>query len=269
MKNTVKNTLGKVRNLSRLAMVALLPIGISMAALANEKNTLAQPVEIIAVDDFKLAGQLIKGNELASGVLLLPDCQHSKTKFNALAMSLAKQGLFVLSMDLRGFGASENEQYSQAKILQNADGIVSYQGQVAALMLHWQRDVYHAFQYLQKAMNNNQTISIITSGCSSSQAIYLAEKVKISSFVMIAPELSYDEKEQFKHLADLPVYFLSAKHQTDAMLNAQELFEWSGDNHSVLQVFKGNASSYFLLKQQPYLIEHIAMWLKTTLSDTD
>ena len=84
---------------------------------------------------------------------------------------------------------------------------------------------------------------------------------------MLSPELSIDDKEQFKHLIDMPIYFLSAKYLTEAMLNAQELFEWSGDSHSVLQTFKGNGSSFYLLRKQTYLNESIAIWLNSTLRE--
>jgi hypothetical protein len=109
----------------------------------------------------------------------------------------------------------------------------------------------------------------VTSGCSSNQAIYLAEKTAIKSIVMLSPELSYGDKEQFKTLADMPIYLISAKHQTEAMLNALELFDWNGDGHSILQVLKGDASSYYLLKHQPYLNEHIATWLHRTLINNE
>jgi hypothetical protein len=74
-------------------------------------------------------------------------------------------------------------------------------------MLHWQKDVYKAYQYLQRAMKNNHAISIVTSGCSSNQAIYSAEKVPVKSLVMLTPELSYGDKAQFKHLADTPITY--------------------------------------------------------------
>ena len=63
----------------------------------------------------------------------------------------------------------------------------------------------------------------------------------------------------------MPIYLLSAKYLTEAMLNAQELFEWSGDSHSVLQTFKGNDSSVQLLKKQTYLNNNLSIWLKSTL----
>lgn len=238
---------------------------VAQSLLVKAEDNLAQTVELIAPDKFKLSAQLIPGSAMAGGVLVLHDCQNSVKDFQSLYSAIAQQGFFVLALDLRGFGASESEVYSHKHIRQQADDIVSYQGQLAALMLHWQKDVYKAYQYLQTAMNNNQPISMVTSGCSSNQAIYLAEKTAVKSLVMLAPELSYDEKEQFKHLADMPIYLLSAKHLTEAMLNAQELFEWSGDSHSVLQVFKGNGSSYNLLKHQSYLNENIATWLQSTL----
>ena len=222
-------------------------------------------VELTAVDQFKLSAKLHLGSATAGGVLLLHDCKNTSKDFQGLYSALVKQDLFVLALDLRGFGASQNQDYSDKSLRIKADNIVSYQGQLAALMLHWQSDVYLAYQHLQSAMKNKQGISVVTSGCSSNQAIYLAQKTALKSVVMLSPELSVDDKEQFKHLADMPIYLLSAKYLTEAMLNAQELFEWSGDSHSVLQTFKGNDSSVHLLKKQTYLNDSVAIWLKSTL----
>jgi esterase/lipase len=250
-----------------LISLSLVQLVSAQSALAQDKDVLGQTVEIFAADDFKLSAQFISGSAMVGGVLLLHDCHHSVKDFQSLYSGLSQQGFFVLALDLRGFGASQSELYSHKNIRQQAGDIVSYQGQLAALMLHWKKDIYKAYQYLQSAMKNNQAISIVTNGCSSNQAIYLAQKAPVKSLVMLAPELSYGDKEQFKHLADMPIYLLSSKHQTQAMLNAQELFDWSGDKHSVLQIFKGNASSYYLLKNQPYLNENIATWLKSTIKN--
>lgn len=51
------------------------------------------------------------------------------------------------------------------------------------------------------------------------------------------------------------------------MSNAQELFDWNGNIHSILQIFKGNTSSYHLLKHQSYLNENIATCLHRTLKN--
>mgnify|MGYP003674278542 FL=1 len=238
----------------------------AQSLVVNHEAKLSKTVTLTAIDNFTLSGQLNVGLATSGGVLLLHDCQHIAKDFQPLHSALVKQGLFVLSLDLRGFGASQNEDYSHKSIRLKAGDIVSYQGKLAALMLHWESDVLSAYQYLQRTMNNNQSISIVTSGCSSNQAIYLAQKTALKSVVMLSPELSVDDKEQFKHLPDMPIYLLSAKYLTEAMLNAQELFDWSGDRHSVLQTFKGNGSSYYLLKQQTYLNENIAIWLNSTLS---
>jgi len=239
----------------------------AQSLLIKAEDNLTQTVALIAADKFKLSAQFNSGSAMAGGVLLLHDCQHLAKDFQPLHSALVKQGLFVLALDLRGFGDSQSDIYSHQSIRLQSDDIVSYQGQLAALMLHWEKDVYLAYQYLQHAMNNSQSISIVTSGCSSNQAIYLAQKTALKSIVMLAPELSFNDKEQFKHLADMPIYLLSAKYLTEAMLNAQELFEWSGDKHSVLQIFKGNGSSYYLLKKQAYLNENIAIWLQSTLAE--
>ncbi len=238
---------------------------LAQPVLAQAQKFTEQRVEIVATDNFKLSAQFFPGLTTAAGVLFLHDCQHSVIDFQPLYSALIQRGLFVLALDLRGYGNSQSTLYSAQKIRLQTSDIVSYQGQLAALMINWQKDVFQAYQYLQRAMKNNQAISIVTSGCSSNQAIYLAEKAALKSLVMLDPELSYGDKEQFKRLTDMPIYLISTKHQTGAMLNAQELFEWSGDKHSVLQTFKGNGSGYDLLKHQAYLNEHIATWLQSSL----
>ena len=239
---------------------------LAQPVLAMPQDFSGQRVEIVATDKFKLSAQLFSGQASAAGVLFLHDCQHLAKDFQPLYSALLQQGLFVLALDLRGYGASQNALYSAEKIRQQTNDIVSYQGQLAALMLHWQPDVFTAYQYLKSRMNNNQAISIVTSGCSSNQAIYLAEQADLKSLVMLDPELSFADKEQFKRLADMAIYLISSKYQTGAMLNSQELFDWNGDKHSVLQTFKGNGSSYDLLKHQAYLNQHIATWLHSSLA---
>ena len=265
MKVLRKTRLNNLSHLMRRLFVASAVFSVTPFLLAQE--LVQQTVEITTADQFKLSAQFSAGSPTAGGVLLLHDCQHSVTGYQSLYAALVEQGVFVLALDLRGYGGSQNDIFSEQKIRQQSDDIVSYQGQLAGLMLHWQKDVFTAFKFLQRAMANNQAISIVTNGCSSNQAIYLAEKISLKSVVMLAPELSYGDKEQFKHLSDMQIYLISTKHQTEDMLNARELFDWSGDSQSVLQIFKGNASSYQLLKQQPYLHEHIAIWLKDTLNE--
>ncbi len=265
MKVLRKPTLKKFSYLMRRLLVAAMLFSVTPYVFAQELAP--QTLAITTADQFKLSAQFFPASATAGGVLVLHDCQHSTADYPSLYAALVEQDVFVLALDLRGYGGSQSEQFSEEKIRQQNNDIVSYQGQLAGLMLHWQKDVFTAFQYLQQAMGNNQAISIVANGCSSNQAIYLAEKMALKSVVMLAPELSYGDKEQFKHLSDMPIYLISTKHQTEAMLNAKELFDWSGDRQSVLQIFKGNASSYQLLKQQPYLYEHIAIWLKNTLNE--
>jgi esterase/lipase len=237
------------------------------ANLPAENSQVSGTAVKIAIDEqLSLAGQYFSGDVDGAGVLLLHDCQHSATSYQALAQALSAQGIHALALDMRGYGASVSDKFSHQTIQQNTQDLISYQGQVAWLMSFWQKDVLLSYQYLQSKLQVSQQISIVTSGCSANQAVYLADNVRINSMVMLTPEMSYADKERYKNLMDLPVFFASSVHQTDSMNNAKELFLWNGDKRSVMKVYKGDRTGHRLLSGKSSLYHDIALWLASNLN---
>ena len=107
---------------------------------------------------------------------------------------------------------------------------------------------------------------MVSAGCSAAQAIFLAEKIRINSFVMLTPLLNYMEKEHFKNLIDIPIYFISSIHHTDTFQTTKELFEWNGESRSVTKLFKGIRQGQSLLRAKRFLAEDIALWLSDILT---
>jgi hypothetical protein len=229
------------------------------------KETAAQQIKFTADDDFLLSGDYYLGDMLGPGVLLLHDCSHSSKSYVTLGELLAKQGVNALAIDFRGYGDSESTAFSHQTIKHQVKNIVSYQAEVAMLTSYWENDVLFAYNYLRSKIGNEQPISIVASGCSVREAVRLAEKMRIHSFVILSPIMSHMEKEHYKNLIDIPAYFVSSAHHADSFLTAQELFSWNGDSSSTTQVFKGVNQGHDLLRRNKFLPQNLAAWLNETM----
>ena len=199
------------------------------------------------------------------GVIVLHDCHSERTKYKTLSTSIAQQGLHTLSLDFRGYGNSVGQGYSELTVKKNASDMMSYQTEVAVLMSYWSADLLAAYHFLRNKVDNSQGISIVASGCAGAYAVALAEEIHINSMVLLTPDMSYADKERYKNLVDIPSYFISSAQHAISYSTAQELFTWSGDKNSKLQVYKSDKLNYQILKANKYLVNDIALWLKFTL----
>lgn len=199
------------------------------------------------------------------GVIVLHDCSSNRSHYQSLSSAIAKLGIHTLSLDLRGYGNSVNEAYSYQKMKKKVHSIVDFQSEKAALMSYWSSDLLSAYNFLRSKVDNSQSISIVSSGCSSSFAVDLAEKVYVKSMVLLTPDMNYGDKERYKNLVDMPSYFISSAQHATSYATAQELFTWNGDKHSKMQIYKGDRVNQSVIKANAELVNDIALWLKFTL----
>lgn len=231
----------------------------------DKNNDSLNQVKFVAGDGFSLSGQYFQGKTDAAAVLLLHDCSHDSSTYDELSLLLAGFGLHVLSLDLRGFGSSTSEAYSHTAIKRNAKDIVNYQSEVVRITSFWESDILASYQYLRAKIKKTSDIAVVSAGCSTAQAVNLAAKMRVNSFVMLTPMMSYMEKEQYKNLIDIPVYFIGSIHHAETYHTTKELFEWNGDKRSTFQTFKGNSYGNYLLRGKRYLANDIAFWLNDLL----
>ena len=219
---------------------------------------------------FKLMADYYQGkkvnNHAMGGVMLLHGCNGSRKNNSQLATLLNKSGLFVLNVDLRGYGASQGGGFSLSKIRRNAKNIKSYKNAFAALNSYWAKDSLKAFEWLRKKVDRSKQIAIVSFGCSATQAVAVAEKMRVNSLVIVTPKMDYSAKERYKNLIDTPTYFISALQDVDSYNSAHELFEWSGSRFTKMQIFKGNIVSHSLLRHHRGLTEDISNWLQQNLN---
>jgi esterase/lipase len=182
-----------------------------------------------------------------------------------LANSLAKQGLHTLSVDLRGYGESVSQAYSQEDIKEKAKDIVSYQSEMALVTASWPDDLLAMYQYLIKKVDKSKGIAVVASGCSGSYAVNLAEQIQLSALVLITPTMTYADKDRYKNLVDIPSYFITSETHQASYETTQELFTWNGSSRSKLQIFKGMNFDYQLISRKKHLVNDISLWIKSNL----
>jgi hypothetical protein len=223
-------------------------------------------VKFMAKDKFMLSGKYYAGKKDHSAVLLLHDCKYGSQSYYRLIQVLTSHGIHALTLDLRGFGESISAEFSHKYIKSISKDIATYQSELFKLKSFWQGDVLEAYNYLRSMIDKKRDVAVVSSGCSASQSVFLAEKMRIHSFVLFTPILDYMEKESFKNLIDIPVYFVNTVHEKETYQTGKELFDWNGDNRSIFQLFKGSGQGLSLLKRKRYLSHDIALWLDDTLS---
>ena len=231
----------------------------------NSKFLLGMKVKIQTPDDYLLSADYYAGLTRGGGVLVLHDCSHDSKNYINLGEKLSENGLHTLVLDFRGYGGSASDLYSQAKIKAEAKNIVAYQDAFAALTSYWESDVIIAYNFLLGKINKKSGIAVISVGCSSLYAVELAEKMHVNSFVMVTPQMNYNDKERYKNLFDIPSYFISSSHHTQTLHTAEELFAWNGAKRSKIQIFKGDSQGFGLLRKNQYLLTDMTLWLKKNL----
>lgn len=264
-------------SLSLFANSQEIPHPDSAQILANEVRTEKENASQYQVQfkarknyDFMLSADYLFYPNKASakhmpGVVILHDCKSNRDSYKTLSDSVAKLGIHTLSLDLRGYGKSINEVYSQEKSKKMAKNIVDFHSEVASLMSYWPEDILAAYKFLRTKVDKSQGVSIVASGCTTAFAVGLAEKVHIKSLVLLTPVMSYGDKERYKNLVDIPNYFINSAQHATSYATTQELFAWNGDKHSKLQVYKGDKVGHNIIKANVNLVNDIALWLKSTL----
>lgn len=248
------------------AKIEKLPYSSTARIQANKDH------DFLLVGDYLTTKKVVKEQTKAQakinstgGVIVLHDCHSNRSRYQTLSETIALQNLHTLSMDLRGYGESVAQGYSELEIKKNAKDIVSYQNDVALLTTYWADDLVASYDYLRTKMDKDKGIAVVASGCASAYAVSLAEKIHISALVLITPEMGYSDKERYKNLIDIPTYFIGSTHHQASYSTAKELFDWNGAKYTKMQTFKGDKTNRHLINANDSLVSDIALWLKSIL----
>ena len=238
---------------------------IVLASLLIGFSIHAQTIQMDGKDGFKLYGDYTAANVNSSkGVLMLHQCNADRSMYQGLAKSLAAKGISSMSLDFRGYGDSVVDGNSIASMRKKASSRQEYSEMMkkAGIGMHRVDDVEIAYQYLVAKLGDNAKVSLIGASCGGGQAILLAEKHQVSSFVFFSSGMNEDYIEKFNKLSDVPTLIIAAQEDEYTYKSSKQIFEAAKSDKTRLLSYKGSGHGHPLFKQDPHLENTMVNWFE-------
>jgi alpha-beta hydrolase superfamily lysophospholipase len=192
-----------------LAATLAAPILLAPAAAASNSKGAPPPenVEIKTSDGVKLAASFYKPKERAPAVLLVHDAGGSRTTLEPMAEQLQKRGFGVVTVDLRGHGASKTDKLDWEK-LPEADKKSTWSFAT--------RDLDAAAAWVLGQENiHSSSLSIVGVGSGCALAVRHAKSDEnVVCLALLSPltqSYGFDVKADITALAGLPTFVLASK----------------------------------------------------------
>jgi len=232
-------------------------LGLLMAAgaAAAEKRD----VTIVANDGVQLKATYYSPGRPGPGVLLFHQCNMDRKSWDSTANTLAARGIHVLTLDLRGFGESQGEQWK-------------WDGSLDHALDFWRKnmsaDAEKAYEWLSvQAGVDKSRMAAGGASCGVTIALLMAEKhpQTVKTLVLLSGFADARSKEFLESKRDLPVLAAASAEDGDAYKAIQEIAAASGSPNSKLLSFKGAGHGVKMFGPEPKLEETVVSWFQSRL----
>jgi dienelactone hydrolase len=221
--------------------------------------TTEHPVDLTASDGTRLKATFFAAAKPGPGVLLLHQCNRQRKVWDGLAQQLSAAGIYVLTLDYRGYGESGGDRFDRLPPQQAA--------QVQAEK--WPGDIDTAFHYLQsQAGVQRDTIGVGGASCGVQNSVQTARRhPEVKSLVLLSGNTNLDGRQFLRNSPNLPVFFAVA--DDDEFPPTVLAIEWlysltsSPGKRLVHNATGGHGADMF--PKHPELITAIVEWYVTTL----
>lgn len=217
----------------------------------------AERAEVIASENFKLVGSFYPVKEQNPPVvLLLHMLGRNRGDWNVFARHLQKEGIAVLSLDLRGHGESTN----YLKSYWRSFDLQEYQKYVP--------DLNSVFAYLDSKGINNKQIGILGVGIGSNVAMnYAAMHKNIKTLVLVDPGFEYQGikiEQAIRNYGERPIFVIcnaQNKYALSTVKSIQQLIK----GKIKVDIYNFNSNWPYLFNNQLELQNAVTVWFKETL----
>lgn len=203
-----------------------------------------------------LSGSYLPGAAKAGGVILLHMDGRNSDDWKHFAEKINKDGLHVLSMDLRGHGKSTKLAGGKSLNYENLDE-AQYQ-----LMV---KDVGAAVTFLRTRANvNPDAIALVGASVGANLAIrYASTDPKISNVVLLSPGLDYkglSAEDAVQHYGERPL-FIAVSREDNFSAKSSLVLDSMARGVKLLKIFTGAGHGTKMMTREPSLELEMAGWL--------
>jgi len=230
----------------------------------------AEKINLKGSDGFDLYGDYKAASSHSSkGVLMLHQCNADRGMYIDLAAQLAESGFSSMSLDFRGFGESSTQEMSITAIRSKAKSREHYFELVekAGLGSHRKNDVELAYQFLLEKLGDEASISVIGASCGGTQAVVLAQKHNLNSFIFFSSGMNDATIELFSNVSHVPALMIAAQKDEYTFKSLNKIFLAAESKKTRLLSYKGNGHGIPLFKQDPGLQDMMVEWFKQHSTD--
>ena len=237
---------------------------LSTCAALVATSTAAQPavktVTLKAPDGIKLIGTYYAAAQPGPALLLLHQCNRDRTSWSKFAETAAARGYHVLTLDYRGYGESEGEQFED------------FARQAPIQREKWPADVDAAFAFLTSTTGvDKNRIGAAGASCGVNQAAQLARRhPEVRTLVLLSGGVEPDAREYIRNTSTMPVLTAGSLHDGNAAQTMRWITGWSRNPASRFVEYKaaGHGTDMFAVEAglQPAMLDWFDAHLKAASS---
>ena len=229
---------------------------------AAQQSPAARVIDLTAPDGVKLKATFFASAKPGPGVLLLHQCNRQRKVWDELAQQLAKAGINVLTLDLRGFGESGGTA---------ADKLTAQEAQAQGRK--WPGDIDVAFAYLSSQPGvKRDVIGVGGASCGVDNSIQTARRhpKEVKSLVLLSGGTDIAGRQFLREANLLPIF--AAVADDDEFRPTVEIMPWlfslssNPGKQFVHYATGGHGADIF--RVHPELRGKIVDWYVTTLIKT-
>jgi dienelactone hydrolase len=246
----------------RVALITTVVSTLLAAGCRPAAQSLGRVVDVSAPDGVTLKGSLFRSASPGPAVLLLHQCDDSRTVWDPLGRRLAASGITALAIDYRGFGESGGSRFDT----------LSNEQKAAVTANSWPGDFDGALAFLSHQTGvDSGRLGVAGGSCGVNNAIHLAERhANVKALVLLAGPTDREARTFIAAPGAPPVFTAAAADDryADFVLVSSWQFGISLRRESRFAQYRDGGHAAVVFRSHPELADLIVRWFGAVLNTT-
>jgi dienelactone hydrolase len=241
--------------MSRLSSVLVLILVCAVFFFVIGARAEKKEVTFRSADGFTLKGTFYSAEKPGPGLLLLHQCDGNRRIYDHLATMLNTARYNVLTFDFRGFGESQDGEYTDSA------------AQRQKVMDRMPGDIEAALSFLTSQSSvNPRAVGIVASNCAVNQVVRAGRHhPEIRTLVLLSGGTDAEGEAYIKDSPKVPILGVASEEDREAAAATKKLVALSTNSESHLEMFTNAGHAASIFAKQPDLEPDIVIWFISNL----